>query len=334
MEIIRNLVLSFYSEPHRYYHTINHIDEINIKINELYASGAINNHEKTILTLVAYFHDIVYEPYNGDNEAQSAELFKTMTNKLPIDLSADDKELVTKLIIDTANFSLNKSKLSRMFFELDTNILKSDNLLQLLDYEKAIFKEYQHVSISEYKQKRVAFLINAINVIGNKENLTILINYIRTWKPKIGVYAGSFNPFHRGHFEVLKKAERFFDKVIIARGVNTKKKSQDLFASPYDDRELKYREVVNFNVLLPDYLESLHNDAEVTLVRGIRNSTDLSQDSNMLSIIDSVSLKKTNTVFILCDKQFEHISSSSIREVMEFSPEKAKILLLGGNDLS
>ena len=43
---------------------------------------------------------------------------------------------------------------------------------------------------------------------------------------KVGVYAGSFNPFHRGHYDILVKAEKIFDKVIVARGINPEKTNE------------------------------------------------------------------------------------------------------------
>ena len=40
---------------------------------------------------------------------------------------------------------------------------------------------------------------------------------------RLGIYAGSFNPFHKGHYNILCKAEKIFDRVIIARGINPDK---------------------------------------------------------------------------------------------------------------
>ena len=53
--------------------------------------------------------------------------------------------------------------------------------------------------------------------------LTHLIDYLSNFKPNIGLFAGSFNPFHKGHYNVLIKAEMIFDKVIIAFGANPEK---------------------------------------------------------------------------------------------------------------
>ena len=53
-----------------------------------------------------------------------------------------------------------------------------------------------------------------------------MIDILETWRPKIGLYAGSFNPFHKGHLNIIMKAEEIFDKVIIARGINPTKKNE------------------------------------------------------------------------------------------------------------
>ena len=87
---------------------------------------------------------------------------------------------------------------------------------------------------------------------------------------KIGVYAGSFNPFHKGHYNILCKAEKIFDKVIIARGINPEKNNV-LVPLP---KILDDRPVLSYNGLLTDFMTSLEEE-NVTLIRGLRNSVDL-----------------------------------------------------------
>jgi hypothetical protein len=48
----------------------------------------------------------------------------------------------------------------------------------------------------------------------------VLNDILRNWKPNIGIFPASFNPAHIGHLNILEKAEKIFDKVIIARGIN------------------------------------------------------------------------------------------------------------------
>lgn len=76
-----------------------------------------------------------------------------------------------------------------------------------LEYIIEDFKKNQHMDY--YVWKNYVLLRDDIDM--NVREL------LETWKPKIGVYAGSFNPFHLGHYNILTKAEKIFDNIIIAR---------------------------------------------------------------------------------------------------------------------
>jgi len=59
-------------------------------------------------------------------------------------------------------------------------------------------------------------------------------------QPHIGVFAGSFNPFHKGHYNVLQKAEKLFDKVIILSEKTQTKQNvhgQSLKPLPIDNKQ-------------------------------------------------------------------------------------------------
>ena len=73
---------------------------------------------------------------------------------------------------------------------------------------------------------------------------------------KIGIYPGSFNPFHKGHLNILEKAEKIFDKVILARGINPEKKNE-IMPLP---KSIENRTWMNYNGLLTDFIKSLPYD--------------------------------------------------------------------------
>jgi pantetheine-phosphate adenylyltransferase len=139
---------------------------------------------------------------------------------------------------------------------------------------------------------------------------------------KIGVYAGSFNPFHRGHYNILQKAEKIFDKVIIARGINPEK-NNDLVPFP---KILESRAFMNYNGLLTDFIKTLPYD-NVTIIRGLRNSVDLQYELNQYRYFQDL-MPEVQVVSLFCDKEFEHISSSGIRALSTFGSDIVQKYLL------
>jgi pantetheine-phosphate adenylyltransferase len=202
------------------------------------------------------------------------------------------------------------SELSHIFSEADLNILKQpfDKLMQ---YERKIFKEFQFVDYILYKEKRVEVLQTLQKSVENPA-LGFLIDYVKCYKPSIAVYAGSFNPFHKGHYNILQKAEQIFDKVIIARGLNPgkDKSSNDLPLA------LRFRQTASYEGLLTDFTNSL--GYEITLIRGLRNGSDLQYELNQYRYLQELSDERISVIAIFCDMEFEHISSTSIRQLERY----------------
>lgn len=297
------LIQKAWQEPHRFYHNEEHLAFLLERIQK----SPFSEGEKEILYLIAFFHDIVYQPTRKDNEQKSAELFWQLCK-------ADEaiKNLVARAILDTHSHTPSHT-LSAFFCEIDLAIVSESGFIQLLEWEQKIFKEYQVFDYSLYKPARISVLENLKKKVPqNAQNLQYLIEYLQTHKPKIGVYPGSFNPFHNGHYNILQKAERVFDKVIVARGVNPEKNefAQDDEISPV----LYYRQKENFTGLLTDYLSSKEKEAEITLIRGLRNGDDLAYEMNQISFMKDMK-PNLKVVFFHCDREFEHISSSAIRNL-------------------
>jgi len=138
---------------------------------------------------------------------------------------------------------------------------------------------------------------------------------------RIGVYAGSYNPFHVGHADILRQALATFDEVIIALGRNPSKDGNEKEPFPVGHEILGNAKVVTFSGLLADYLNQVEveNDgAEVYLVRGLSNGDDLQMEQNQIQFIKEMS-SGVKPVFFLADRRFEHISSTALRALKKFS---------------
>ena len=297
-------VLNRYEEPHRFYHTTNHLLDV---VEQLSKMDGFDDE----LFLAAVYHDAVYDPQANDNEEKSADLF--LAEAKSTNLSKVQKDAIYQLIIDTKTHKASSDK-SKLLIKADLNILEQP-LDKLIAYEHQIFKEYQFVDYKIYLPKRIEVL-TSLNVNGK---LNVLIDYVTYRKPLIGIFCGSFNPFHKGHYNVLQKAEKIFDKVIISFGKNPDKKERT-WEIP---KLIKNRQLAEYSGLLTDHVESFGYD--LIVIRGLRNSTDFQYEQNQYRYIQEL-MPQIKIINIFCDKEFEHISSSGIRTLEKYNKHQSYLL--------
>lgn len=137
---------------------------------------------------------------------------------------------------------------------------------------------------------------------------------------RTAIYPGSFNPWHKGHRDVLDKALKCFDKVIVALAINPDKREPlneiekrvkvISHSFPYDDKV----EVLSFGGLLVDFVKTRPIDA---VVRGLRNGADLQYEQNLQYWNEDLGLL-IPTIYFICDRNVSHISSSMVRALETF----------------
>lgn len=195
----------------------------------------------------------------------------------------------------------------------DTGFFDRQNTLPAcVAHEMEQFRLHQALGFVSYKTERLAFL-------KTQNNASLSADFFEQFQPKIAVFAGSFNPFHKGHNNVLQKAEKIFDKVIIAFGANPDK-SERTWPIP---TSIKNRQIEHYNGLLTDFIQSLGH--EVVVIRGLRNSTDFQYEQNQYRYIQEL-MPGISIINIFCDKEFEHISSSGIRTLEKYNRHQNYLL--------
>ena len=135
---------------------------------------------------------------------------------------------------------------------------------------------------------------------------------------KIAVYPGSFDPPTDGHLNIIDRATKMFDHIVVAIAVNSAKKP---LLSTEERLEIlktllkKYPHVsLDFfeNKLLVDYARS---KKAIAIVRGLRTVQDYEYEFQM-ALANKQLAPQIETVFMMTDSGLSHLSSSLVKEIL------------------
>ncbi|MDA9885821.1 pantetheine-phosphate adenylyltransferase [Flavobacteriaceae bacterium] len=140
------------------------------------------------------------------------------------------------------------------------------------------------------------------------------------------IFPGSFDPITMGHVDIIKRSLPLFDELIIAIGVNSTKKymfsleqrKAFIKATFADEPKIK---VDTYSGLTVDYCQSI--DAKF-IVRGLRNPADFEFEKTITQV--NRRLSNIETVFLLTSSETSFISSSIVREVIQFDGDYSSMV--------
>lgn len=154
-------------------------------------------------------------------------------------------------------------------------------------------------------------------------------------RTNIAVYPGTFDPVTYGHIDIIRRAAKIFDKVIIAIAHNDQK--SPLFT--VEERAIMLKDAVkslknvvvdDFDCLVVDYVK--RKGAHV-MIRGLRMISDFEYEFQMALTNRKLS-EEIETIFMMPNESYSYISSKLIKEaaslgadVKNFIPKKVQALL-------
>ncbi len=144
---------------------------------------------------------------------------------------------------------------------------------------------------------------------------------------KVALFPGSFDPFTKGHEDIVLRGLKIFDEIIIAIGFNSQKKR-------YFDLDMMLEKInscfVGYDNIRVDKYSELtatyaNNHGAQYLLRGLRNTTDFEYE-NSIAMVNKDLYNGLETVFLITSPKFAFISSTIIREVHNYGGDVSKYI--------
>ena len=136
---------------------------------------------------------------------------------------------------------------------------------------------------------------------------------------KTAVYPGSFDPVTNGHLDIIRRASKIFDKVIVSVFVNKSKNCS--FSS--DERvemlkkvttEFDNVEITSSDKLLVHYMKERNINV---IIKGLRMISDFENEFQM-ALANHEQCPDIETLFMMTSSEYSHISSSLVRELASY----------------
>jgi pantetheine-phosphate adenylyltransferase len=135
------------------------------------------------------------------------------------------------------------------------------------------------------------------------------------------LYAGTFDPITNGHLDLITRASKLCEKLIV--GVMENKSKKPFFSAEERVKMIKSCagnlaniEIISFDGLLADYVNCNQIDA---VVRGLRATMDFEFEIQMAQMNARLYNKDVETVFLMTTPQYSFISSSIVKEVFSLN---------------
>ena len=139
---------------------------------------------------------------------------------------------------------------------------------------------------------------------------------------KIAIYPGTFDPITLGHIDVINRASKIFDRIIVAIAINQKKQTlfsleERLELATEALKDYRNIEVKLVRGLIVDYAIEMKATA---LIRGLRAVSDFEYEFQ-IALMNKKIATKIDTVFLMPDEKYTYLNSSIIRELSSYGKD-------------
>ena len=144
---------------------------------------------------------------------------------------------------------------------------------------------------------------------------------------KIALFPGSFDPFTRGHLDIVERGSTLFDQIIVGIGNNSSKQRYLSIEVMKEKIENTFLHNPKVKVIVFEGLTSLFAKqiGAKFLLRGLRNTTDFEYE-NTIAQVNNYLNDDLETVFLITHPEHAYISSTIVREILRFGGNVDKFL--------
>jgi pantetheine-phosphate adenylyltransferase len=141
------------------------------------------------------------------------------------------------------------------------------------------------------------------------------------------VYPGTFDPFTRGHEDLVRRASRLFDSVVVAIADSESKRPYFSVTERIDMarealREFRNVEVLGFSSLLMEFVQS---QGAQSILRGLRAVSDFEYEFQMAGMNRNL-YPDVETLFLTPGEKYMFISATIVREISRFGGDVSKFV--------
>ena len=141
--------------------------------------------------------------------------------------------------------------------------------------------------------------------------------------PSFAVYPGSFDPFTLGHLDIVQRASRLFDRLVIGVGINLDKQPLFTVEERVELIRLSTTHLPNIEILIYQGLtvKFASQIGAKIMIRGVRPITDIPAELTMMMANRRLA-PDIETLFMIADGELAHVSSSLIKEIAPIADEE------------